>query len=221
MKRNLKQVNPPLVSGDRIVLIHMEDESIGIGTKGKVVKKVDMPKFSSTDLGYMYDIEWFDDDGKVFSKLSLIPESDGWVYDKGFYLSNPETEDVNESKKERSPEDIAKILLALPKSQMKVVKEYLESIRQLGVMNMFEAPSLIGVSKQYFKDFMKMKSYERDFDEELVEKIANMTDEVKNIMISKSIDNLEKQNKEVTVSGVQREMRRLAIDCTRNFMGMY
>lgn len=218
MGRNLKQLNPQLESGDRITLVHMEDESIGIGTRGVVKKKVDVPKFSSSDLGYMYDVDWYDENDKVFSKLSLIPETDSWIYDRQYYKSNPDS--VNESK-EQSIEDMAKILMALPKSKMKIIKEYLELIRQLGVVNMFEAPSLIGVSKQYFMDYMKMKSYERDFDEELVEKIADMTDEVRNIMISKSIENVEKQNKEVTVSAVQHEMRRLAIACTRNFMGMY
>jgi hypothetical protein len=218
MKRNFKQLNPELVSGDRITLIHMEDESIGIGTKGKVIKRVEMPKFSNSDLGYLYEMEWMDDDGNVYSKLSLIPETDSWTYDKQYYSSNPD--EINESK-EKSIEDLAKILLALPKSKMKIVKEYLESIRKLGVVNMFEAPSLIGVSKQYFKDYMRMKSYEREYDEELVEEITNMADEVRNIMISQSISNLEKSNKEITPSSVQREMRKLAIDCTRNFMGMY
>lgn len=85
MSKNLKQINPDLKPEDRIVLIYMEDESIGVGTKGKVLEKEKVPKFSKNDLGYQYRMEWYDEDGKVVSRLSLIPEVDGWIYDKEFY----------------------------------------------------------------------------------------------------------------------------------------
>jgi hypothetical protein len=85
MSKNFKQINPELEKNDRIILIHMDDESIGAGTKGKVLGKENVPKFSKNDLGYQYRVEWYDDEGKVMSRLSLIPEVDGWIYDKEFY----------------------------------------------------------------------------------------------------------------------------------------
>ena len=87
MEKNLRKINPELESGDRIMLLHMDGEPLETGVKGKVIKKTNMPKFTSSDLGYLYEVEWYDD-GKVISKLSLIPETDGWSYDVEYYMNN-------------------------------------------------------------------------------------------------------------------------------------
>jgi len=218
MTKNYKQINPELKKGDRIILIHMDDESIIAGTKGEVIEKEKVPKFSKNDLGYQYRMKWYDNEGNVVSSLSLIPEDDGWIYDKSYY--EKESDQINEIDS-RNLDDVmnyAELLLTLPKSKMKIVMEYLELIRQLGIVNMFHAGSFIGVSSDYFKDYMKMKSYEHEYDEELVEEITEMVDEVRNIVISASIEYLEKNNKEVTVRSVQRRMEIIARTCLKVFM---
>jgi len=218
MTKNFKQINPELKKGDRIILIHMDGESIVAGTKGEVIEKEKVPKFSKNDLGYQYRMKWYDNEGNVVSLLSLIPEDDGWIYDKSYY--EKESDQINEIDS-RNLDDVmnyAELLLTLPKSKMKIVMEYLELIRQLGIVNMFQAGSFIGVSSDYFKDYMKMKSYEHEYDEELVEEITEMVDEVRNIVISASIEYLEKNNKEVTVRSVQRRMEIIARTCLKVFM---
>ncbi len=218
MTKNYKQINPELKKGDRIILIHMDGESIVAGTKGEVIEKEKVPKFSKNDLGYQYRMKWYDNEGNVVSSLALIPEDDGWIYDKSYY--EKESDQINEIDS-RNLDDVmnyAELLLTLPKSKMKIVMEYLELIRQLGIVNMFQAGSFIGVSSDYFKDYMKMKSYEHEYDEELVEKITEMVDEVRNIVISASIEYLEKNNKEVTVRSVQRRMEIIARTCLKVFM---
>ncbi len=218
MTKNFKQINPELKKGDRIILIHMDGESIVAGTKGEVIEKEKVPKFSKNDLGYQYRMKWYDNEGNVVSSLALIPEDDGWIYDKSYY--EKESDQINEIDS-RNLDDVmnyAELLLTLPKSKMKIVMEYLELIRQLGIVNMFQAGSFIGVSSDYFKDYMKMKSYEHEYDEELVEKITEMVDEVRNIVISASIEYLEKNNKEVTVRSVQRRMEIIARTCLKVFM---
>ena len=64
-----KNINPELKKNDRIILIHMNGETMGSGIKGKVLKKVSLPNSSD-----MYEVEWYEDnyDSKVISKLSLI-----------------------------------------------------------------------------------------------------------------------------------------------------
>jgi hypothetical protein len=218
MTKNFKQINPELKKGDRIILIHMDGESIVAGTKGEVIEKEKVPKFSKNDLGYQYRMKWYDNEGNVVSSLALIPEDDGWIYDKSYY--EKESDQINEIDS-RNLDDVmnyAELLLTLPKSKMKIVMEYLELIRQLGIVNMFQAGSFIGVSSDYFKDYMKMKSYEHEYDEELVEEITEMVDEVRNIVISASIEYLEKNNKEVTVRSVQRRMEIIARTCLKVFM---
>jgi hypothetical protein len=218
MTKNFKQINPELKKGDRIILIHMDGESIVAGTKGEVIEKEKVPKFSKNDLGYQYRMKWYDNEGNVVSSLALIPEDDGWIYDKSYY--EKESDQINEIDS-RNLDDVmnyAELLLTLPKSKMKIVMEYLELIRQLGIVNMFQAGSFIGVSSDYFKDYMKMKSYEHEYDEELVEEITDMVDEVRNIVISASIEYLEKNNKEVTVRSAQRRMEIIARTCLKVFM---
>jgi hypothetical protein len=219
--KNFKQINPELKTGDRIMLLHMDGEDMPSGTKGKVIRIMDTPKFTKDDLGFMYDMEWYGDEGNVISKLSMSPESDGWIYDKMYYMENPT--DINESKYENLDDVMKsyKVMSSLPKTEMKIVQTYLELIRELGIVNMFEAPMFVGASKSYLQDFIKIKSYERDFDEDLVEQILDMADEVRNILISKSIQTVEEKGQEPTINNIQREMKLLSQMCVKYFMKLF
>jgi len=219
--KNFKQINPELKTGDRIMLLHMDGEDMPSGTKGKVIRIMDTPKFTKDDLGFMYDMEWYGDEGNVISKLSMSPENDGWVYDKMYYMETPT--DINESKYENLDDVMKsyKVVSSLPKTEMKIIQTYLELIRELGIVNMFEAPMFVGASKSYLQDFIKIKSYERDFDEDLVEQILDMADEVRNIIISKSIQTVEERGQEPTINNIQREMKLLSQMCVKYFMKLF
>lgn len=85
-KKNLKETNPKLKVGDRIILVHMSGEEIPIGSKGKVVGFNNQPKMKSTDSGIGYWVEFYDsEDDEYISKLTLIPEEDIWIYDTDYY----------------------------------------------------------------------------------------------------------------------------------------
>jgi hypothetical protein len=71
------------------------------------------------------------------------------------------------------------------------------------------------------QDFIKIKSYERDFDEDLVEQILDMADEVRNILISKSIQTVEEKGQEPTINNIQREMKLLSQMCVKYFMKLF
>jgi hypothetical protein len=87
MKKNINQLNPNLEVGDRIILVHMDDEyDLPFGEQKGIVKGiVNTPKFSSSDSGYGYKVEWLDNDGNIISKLILLPDSDAWIFDKEYY----------------------------------------------------------------------------------------------------------------------------------------
>ena len=92
MKKNLKELNPKLDPGDRIILIYMDDYTnpIPLGSKGIVhndqeTYKLNRPKFSPKDSGYAYAVTWYDDEGKYIGKLPLEPDDDSWIFDKDFY----------------------------------------------------------------------------------------------------------------------------------------
>jgi hypothetical protein len=62
-------INPELVVGNRIVILHMSEESasVPIGTKGEVVG------ITQTPWGIQYQVNW--DNG---SRLDIIPGEDFW-----------------------------------------------------------------------------------------------------------------------------------------------
>ncbi len=86
--RNLNEMNPELHEGDRIILIQMDGESYPVGSKGIVKGKINQPKFSATDPGYGYAVEWYDPlDDTFIGKLPLLPEADAWIFDREYYQS--------------------------------------------------------------------------------------------------------------------------------------
>lgn len=104
------------------------------------------------------------------------------------------------------------------KSDMKMLNKYLHLIRDLGVVNMFQAGDFLLMSPEYFKDFMKLKSYERDFDENILEEIEGMMPTIINIMISASIKIVENKGVEVTPKNVERQMKILASTTLKYYM---
>jgi hypothetical protein len=84
--KNLNEINPELKEHDRIILLHMDGEDVPVGSKGKVIGIINQPKFKSSDPGYGYSVEWTDSEtGNFISKLPILPEVDGWMFDKDYY----------------------------------------------------------------------------------------------------------------------------------------
>ena len=74
----MKKRNQDLKIGDRVLLLHMEGVDL-YDIEGIVKEISPIPKFTNEDLGFMYKVEWYDDEGNVISTLSMIPETDKWV----------------------------------------------------------------------------------------------------------------------------------------------
>lgn len=104
------------------------------------------------------------------------------------------------------------------KSDMKMLNKYLHLIRDLGVVNMFQAGDFLLMSPEYFKDFMKLKSYERDYDENILEEVEGMMPTIINIMISASIKIVESKGVEITPKNVERQMKILASTTLKYYM---
>lgn len=95
------------------------------------------------------------------------------------------------------------------KSEMKLINTYLLKIRELGVVNMFQAGDFFLMSNEYLRDFMRLKSYEREYDEELIDEIENMMLDVKPTLINAGIKSAENKNVEVTPKTVENEIKRI------------
>ena len=213
-----KKQNPKLKEGDRIVLIYMPGEDVDTGTKGKVKRIGQQPSFGS-EFDYMYDVEWYDDDEKVISTLSLLPQTDTWMLDRE-YTQN----DLNEGKIIDLDELIKRHEWSrlFKKSDLKYVMEYLEIIRRLGVVNMFQSGQFLNQTEEYltkYFDLYRMQQDLDDKDEEMIEKILEMSENVRNIMISAAINDLEQKNKEITGSSATYRVNKLATEVVKYFMG--
>jgi hypothetical protein len=104
------------------------------------------------------------------------------------------------------------------KEDLKKINKFLLLIRKLGVVNMFQAGDFFLMSIQYFKDFMKMKSYERDFDEDIVFEIEEMLPDIRNIMVGAGMSLVEKNDTEVTPKSVERAIKILVSSIMKYYM---
>jgi hypothetical protein len=209
-----KKQNPKLKVGDRIILIYMPGEDIDTGTKGKVIKIGDQPSFKS-EFNYMYLMEWYDDNGNVVDGLSLLPQSDTWILDPEFSSKNIHEARFTELDDLIKHHEWSKLF---KKSDLKYVIDYLKVIRDLGVVNMLEAGQFLGQTKEYLTKYFDLHRMQReldDEDEELIEKIIDMSDKVRNIMISASITDLERKNQEITGRSATNRLNRLAGELLR------
>lgn len=213
-----KKQNPKLKEGDRIVLIYMPNEDVDTGTKGKVKRIGQQPSFGS-EFDYMYDVEWYDDDEKVISTLSLLPQTDTWMLDRE-YTQN----DLNEGRIIDLDELISRHEWSrlFKKSDLKYVMEYLEIIRRLGVVNMFQSGQFLNQTEEYLTKYFDLYRMQQDLDnkyEEMIEKILEMSENVRNIMISAAVTDLEQKNKEITGSSATYRVNKLATEVVKYFMG--
>ena len=213
-----KKQNPKLKEGDRIVLIYMPGEDVDTGTKGKVKRIGQQPSFGS-EFDYMYDVEWYDDDEKVISTLSLLPQTDTWMLDRE-YTQN----DLNEARIIDLDDLIRRHEWSrlFKKSDLKYVMEYLEIIKRLGVVNMLQSSQFLGQTNEYltkYFDLYRMQQDLDDKDEEMIKKILEMSENVRNIMILAAINDLERKNKEITGSSATYRVNKLATEVVKYFMG--
>jgi Mg2+/Co2+ transporter CorC len=76
-----------------------------------------------------------------------------------------------------------------------------------------EAGQFLGQTKEYLTKYFDLHRMQRELDddkEELIEKIIDMSDKVRNIMISASITDLERKNQEITGRSATNRINRLA-----------
>jgi len=206
-----KNKNPKLKEGDRIVLIYMPGEDIDTGTKGKVIKIGQQPS-SNSEFDYLYEMEWYDDDGNVISSLSLLPQSDTWMLDPEFSQKNLQEArftDLDDLIRHHEWSTLFK------KADLQYVLDFLMAIRDLGVVNMLQSGQFLGETKEYLTKYFDLYQMGRKIDKddkELIKKIIDMGDKVRNIMILASMTDLERQKRKLTSELVTKRLNRLRIE---------
>jgi hypothetical protein len=215
----MSKLNPELKKGDRIVLVYMDGETLGPGTKGEVLEIGNAPKFSPKDLGYMYNVQWFDEDGNPISKLSLLPETDAWIFDKDSKIENIQEIDF------KNLDDLilkGDFLAVFSKKELEKVYEFLELERQIGSHNMaMEGGKFLLMGPDYIRDFFKLQSYHIKPDKEkeiLIKKLINRSEDIYNLFIRASMEYLDNKKIKYSLKDVQKTMVRLATTAKQFWM---
>lgn len=188
-------LNPKLKVGDRIVLYHMEDETIPPMTKGTVIR-VSRDPFEEDQV--IYNIDW--DNGRTLALLSGI---DNW---KKIERLEESTEDMQWFINNRS----------LPKYfNLRVLKKYLMILRETGIVNMFGAASYLYMGRERIAhEFV----YNEPPNEEKFEELLDMADEAQSIMINGVIKYLEDNNKDLEVSAINSWLHRFSVKILQYYM---
>jgi hypothetical protein len=193
----MKNKNPILKIGDRIKLLHMDGEtSISPLTKG-TVKDIQNDPFEDGE--YIVSVSW--DSG---STLSLLSGHD--VYKKI-------SEEINESSGESLHKFIGENRDIINNFDWRFLRDYLQKVRDSGVVNMFESAPFLYMGKGMIDRFHGLNQEENEDFQEVLE----MADDAKMKLIQGAVQILEKAGKEIDVPAVERIMKKSAV----KLVGLY
>jgi hypothetical protein len=108
------------------------------------------------------------------------------------------------------------------RADLKYILEYLELIRQSGVVNMFQSGQFLAQTGYYMRKFFEFYALQNNLDEndeELYEKIVEMSDKVRDIMIRAAVMDLSRNNREITTGSAENRLRRLTTEIVKEYMG--
>jgi hypothetical protein len=185
-------INPEVKTGDRIICYHMESElSVPPGTKGTVVR-VSRDPFESND-EKIVEVKW--DNG---SKLSLLSSQDIWKLDKKNIKEAVQAPPEYDYFKQ-NPEIFVNY-------DWRFLKKYLYLLRDIGLVNMFEASPFLFSGKEWIDRYYG----EGREDDEKFQKFLDESEIAKNKMIQGTLKYMESKGKEIEIEEVNRILRRMA-----------
>jgi hypothetical protein len=198
-----KGINPELVVGDRIVILHMSEEpfSVPIGTKGEVMG------ITQTPWGIQYQVNW--DNG---SKLDIIPGEDFWKKEKNKIQENM----LDDLKKKREglkvfdyfnkPEDILNFMFKLKES---------------GIANMFDMSYFLLMDENTLRRWL-IGRYSDEEIEDKYEELLETVEPMRNQLIYGLMNYMEKNNKSVEdLDLVNNEFKKFARMISNTYVRSY
>jgi len=182
-------LNADLKIGDKVRLLHMEDETMIPGLIGTVTGVTKDP-FESE--GKIISVNW--ENG---STLSLLSSTDAW-------MKIEENKKINESRDEFfiSNLDLVKNF------NTKFLVDYLLKIRDSGITNMFGAAPYLYMGRERIEHEFKYEDFNNSEQEQILQEVLDLADEAQSVMIQGVIKTLESQNKDLSVENINNGLRR-------------
>jgi hypothetical protein len=182
-------INPKLKKGDRIILLHMSDESsVPDGTHGTVTS------VSKVYGDVQYGVDW--DNG---SKLGLLSDTDAWDKEERFKVKKRITEDRDKFIMDNI--DLFKYF------NIKFLKKYLLMVRASGIINMYGAGPYLYMGSDRIKHEFKYKDVPN---EEAFEEMLEHSDQAQAEMINGVINYLNDKGIEEDMSSINKYLQRLS-----------
>jgi len=197
------QLNPELKVGDRVMCFHMEGEtSVPPGTLGTVTGVTRDPFESENNR--LINVKW--DNG---SSLALITATDAWKFAPKNDIK--EQADANWQFIIENP-DIFEYF------DWRWFRQYLETIRKSGIINMFGASPLLFSGKEHIDRYYG----EGKEDDENFQEVLDNADESKDKIIQGVVKYMEKNNKPLdNMNLVNRYAANFSQKILSLFMNMY
>lgn len=175
-----REINPKLVVGDRVMILHMEGEtSVPPGTQG-TVRKVGRDPFESVDSDIIM-VNW--DNG---SQLSIVSATDAW--------KKLPKETIEEARGVDSRFEFFKQNTDIfDYFDWRWFRNYLKLVQDSGIVNMFAAHPLIYSGREHIERYYG----EGREEDESMEKLLDAADEAKDKFISSLIDYMREKNMDV------------------------
>ena len=146
MKEKSK-LNPELVVGDTIRLIHMDDpfSPVSVGTIGKVTDKTRDPFTKKGE--FMYGIEW--ENGRT---LNLMPEDSWMIVDQlqEQIGGNPDRYTF-----------ISELLKKLSGGDLRKLNQFLLNLRDSGITNMWGSTPFIYSGRDWIEKWVKAENFKK------------------------------------------------------------
>jgi hypothetical protein len=172
-------LNPPLKIGDRVVLYHMEGETgVAAGALG-TVKGISRDPFESNSDEQIISVEW--DNGSI---LALITSTDAWKK-----VPSEKIDEGNNSNWEFLTQNSD----LLRNFDWRWFREYLKTIRDSGIVNMYESSPLLYAGKTHIERYYG----ENMEDNENFQEVLDNAEESKHKIIEGVIKYMESNQKDV------------------------
>lgn len=201
-------INPELKPGDRVVVLHMEDEfsAVPIGTAGTVKSH---SKVFGDD---QYNVNW--DNG---SSLALISSVDIWDTEESMIAKRTIKKKVVEGEYEKNL-NLLKNIDVFKNFNMKFLQKYLLAVRESSIVNMFDAADYLWLGRERIEHEFKYKDIHN---KDAFEKVLEMADQAKSEMIIGVMNVLENEGKEDSLENVNRNIKRYAFKVLQNYMMLF
>ena len=201
-------INPELYAGDRVVVLHMDDEfsAVPIGTAGTVKSH---SKVFGDD---QYNVNW--DNG---SSLALISSVDIWDTEESMIAKRTIKKKVVEGEYEKNL-NLLKNIDVFKNFNMKFLQKYLLAVRESSIVNMFDAADYLWLGRERIEHEFKYKDIHN---EDAFEKVLEMADQAKSEMIIGVMNVLENEGKEDSLENVNRNIKRYAFKVLQNYMMLF